>query len=125
MDMTWEPWVGVNTNTDRILLTIYNLNGTPRVTTQELSAITNRYIIPEKELVDKAVYVARLRFERSEGFENGSYPGARGRATVFSETAFYVATVPVIRMQQFPTLIPPDQLDHRRVVAVLRYLDNR
>jgi hypothetical protein len=108
--ITWEPWVGTDTNTDRILLTIYNMNGTPRVATQELSASTNRYVIGDKKLADKAVYVARLRFERSEGFENATYPGARGRATIFSETAFYVATVPVMRLDRFPTFIPPDQM---------------
>lgn len=107
--IAWDPWVGVNTNSDRILFTIYNLNGAPQLDTQELSPTTNRYTISANRLRDRSVYVARLRFERSEAFENATYPGARGTAAVFSETAFYIATFPAFRIGR-PTLTLPDQI---------------
>jgi hypothetical protein len=96
--ISWDPWVDINLATDRIRLTLESRSGdvvydSEAATGKAISAATNQVAIDDDLLPVNTLYIARLRFERRERFENPSYPGAKGDASVYSEVAFYLGTL--------------------------------
>lgn len=103
-NLTWDAWQNANTNTDSVRLTIHDLSGNLKFESDnDMPATTNRVTIPDEELADKTVYIGRLRFERLQKSERLElYPGARATSAVFSETAFFIATMPEFRLRVNP-----------------------
>ena len=93
--ITWDPWIDVNKETDRVRFTLESRFGgvlfDSETAGNNIDAATNRVRV-NYDLPANTVYLGRLRFERRERFELPSYPGAKGDAIRYSEVVFYVGT---------------------------------
>jgi hypothetical protein len=93
--VSWLPWTGADTNRDSIEFTLQDGFGR-LLALGDLgltAASTNVTILREHNETANRSYIARLRFVQRKSGETAAYPGARGTATLVSETAFYISTL--------------------------------
>jgi hypothetical protein len=89
-----DPWLGANTNTDSIVLTITNMfQGKSFSAGATFNTNQVTISIPAGSLARREFYVARLRFERKVESEDPRYPSVAGAAAVYSELAFTFTTL--------------------------------
>lgn len=91
----WKPWVGADTNNDSIEFTLEDAFGrTLDLGNVGLTVLSTNILISNNNNQNaNRSYLARLRFVHGTSSEKSSYPGARGTATIVSETDFYISTL--------------------------------
>jgi len=94
-EIDWYPWVGFQTNTDTISITLFDFLGNAvDLSGQSVTqgAITNVAIFRDTLKANQS-YLAKLRFERKFPVDSSGYPGPRGSSVRATETWFYVSTL--------------------------------
>lgn len=94
LEIRWLKWPNADPKTDSVDFTLTDALGVDvNLGATGLDARSNVVAIFRDTLTDNRSYLGRLRFIRHQTAEQPSYPGARGRASLISETTFYISTL--------------------------------